>query len=151
MPQSLSRVWVHAVWHIRYTSPEIRPSDRQTLFRYMGGVLKEFDCIPICINGVGNHVHLLFALSRNYTIAKIIEKVKTSSSRWLKTLGSYYNFFAWQGGYGIFSVSESVRDRVIRYIQNQEKHHKSKSFENEYVQLLDKHHVEYDKNYLFCD
>ena len=151
MPQSLSRVWVHAVWHIRYTSPTIRPNDREPLFRYMGGVLKEFDCIPICINGVGNHVHLLFALSRNYTIAKIIEKVKTSSSRWLKTLGPYYNFFAWQGGYGIFSVSESIRERVIRYIQNQEKHHKQKSFENEYVQLLDKHHVEYDINYLFRD
>ena len=151
MAQSLSKILVHAVWHIKTTSPEIKKDDRFDLYGYMFGVLNTIGCTPICINGVGNHVHLLFALSKTLSIASVVEKVKTSSNKWLKTRGKYYGNFSWQNGYGAFSVSESVCPVAKRYIERQEQHHAHTEFRDEYLQLLQKNNVAYDLNHLFHD
>ncbi len=151
MSQSLSKILVHAVWHIKTTSPEIKKEDRYDLYGYMFGVLETIGCTPICINGVGNHVHLLFALSKTHSMATVVEKVKTSSNKWLKNRGKYYDDFSWQKGYGAFSVSESVCPTAKRYIERQEQHHAQIDFQNEYLQLLQKNNVPYDINHLFHD
>ena len=151
MSQSLSKILVHAVWHIKTTSPEIKKEDRYDLYGYMFGVLETIGCTPICINGVGNHVHLLFALSKTHSIATVVEKVKTSSNKWLKNRGKYYDDFSWQKGYGVFSVSESVCPTAKRYIERQEQHHAQIDFQNEYLQLLQKNNVPYGINHLFHD
>ena len=151
MSQSLSKIFVHAVWHIKTTSPQIQMADRKNLYSYMGGVLKQLECIPICINGIGNHVHMLFVLSKNHSLVEVMSTVKIASSRWLKTIGSHYKTFAWQTGYGAFSVCESIRERVINYINNQEEHHKKKNLKEEYLQILKQHHIVFNTDYLFRD
>jgi len=151
MAQSLSKILLHAVWHIKTTSPEIQKEDRDELYGYMFGVLETIGCTPICINGVGNHVHLLFALSKTLSIASVVEKVKTSSNKWLKSRGRYYCDFSWQNGYGVFSVSESVSPVTKRYIERQEQHHAQIDFHDEYLQLLQNNNIPYDINHLFHD
>jgi len=109
------------------------------------------DCHPIEIGGVENHIHVLSTMSKNISLAKMIEEVKRHSSRWLKTLDPYYCDFSWQGGYGGFSVSQSVVERTAKYIRNQERHHKKMNFREEYLRFLDEYRVEYNTTYLFLD
>ncbi len=84
-------------------------------------------------------------------MSKFVEEVKRHSSRWIKQLDSHYSKFAWQGGYGAFSVSPSIHDRTKRYIENQESHHRKQKFEEEYLKLLDEYNISYDEKYLWKD
>ncbi len=151
MSQSLSKIYIHLVWHIKYNSVHLRPQDRQELYAYMGGIIKSLESIPIIINGTHNHVHVLFVMSKNVSLAECAKKIKMSSSRWLKTKSEYYRHFAWQGGYGAFSVSQSLYERTYRYIENQENHHKKKTFREEYISFLKTYNVEFDEKYTFTD
>jgi REP element-mobilizing transposase RayT len=151
MSQSLSKLYVHAVFHIKYNSPKIRKQDKKELYAYMGSIVKDNKSIPIIINGVENHVHLLFIQSKNIALAKIIEEIKRHSSRWIKTKGTYYSKFAWQGGYGAFSVSPSIHDQTKKYILNQEKHHRKMNFKDEYLLFLKEYKIDYDERYLWRD
>ena len=151
MSQSLSKLYVHAVFHIKYNSPKIRRQDKDELYAYMGAIIKDNQSVPIIINGVENHVHILFVLSKNVALAKIMEEIKRHSSRWIKTKGNYYSQFAWQGGYGGFSVSPSLHDKTKEYIRNQEVHHRKKVFKEEYLMFLKKYGIEYDERYLWKD
>ena len=151
MSHSLSKIFIHAVWHIKTTSPQIQKEDRQNLYKYVGGILKQIECIPICINGTGNHIHMFFVLSKNYSLVKVMSTVKIAISRWLKKIGYHYKNFAWQSGYGAFSVCESISEKTINYIKNQEEHHKKKNFKEEYLQILKKHHMDFNTDYLFRD
>ena len=149
MSQSLSKILVHAVWHIKYNSPEILKQDRTELYRYIDNLFKKSGCPALQINGVGNHVHVLFILSKTVTLAKVMESVKSVSSKWLKTKNRHYIGFAWQRGYGAFSVSESVCPKTKRYIARQEEHHRQTTTQNEYIQLLTKNNVPFNEQYLF--
>ena len=148
MSQSLSKIIVHTVWHIKRHSPEIRKEDRTELFEYLNGILVEKGCVPLRINGVGNHVHVLFILSRTLSVAKIMEILKSHSTNWIKKKGPYYKNFSWQRGYGIFSVSESVSPIAKRYIDRQEEHHRQITAKDEYIQLLTKNKVPFNEQYL---
>ena len=117
----------------------------------MGSILMDNHCIPIIINGVENHVHLLFVLSKNIVLSSIMEEVKKHSSRWIKTIDLYYENFKWQGGYGGFSVSQSLHYITKRYIENQEEHHKKTSFKQEYLKLLKEYDMDYNEDYLWTD
>ena len=103
------------------------------------------------VGGTGNHIHALMLFSRIETIAHVVEEMKRNSSRWIKTLSPYYEKFAWQGGYGVFSVSQSQVDTVVAYIKNQAKHHKKQSFNDEYLEFLRLYQIEYDERYVFSD
>ena len=149
MSQSLSKILVHAVWHIKYDSPEILREDRVELFQYLDNLFKKLGCAALRINGIGNHVHVLFTLSKTMTLAKVMESVKSISSKWLKSKGNHYIGFAWQHGYGAFSVSDSVCPKTKRYIARQEEHHQKISSRNEYIQLLTKNNIPYNEQYLF--
>ena len=151
MSQSLLKLYIHATFHIKKTSVPIRRQELDQLFPYIAQVLKSMECYPIQVGGVENHIHVLSTMSKNISLARMMEEVKRHSSRWLKTKGSYYNDFGWQGGYGGFSVSQSVVERTANYIKNQEQHHKKLSFRDEYLRFLKEYGVDYNEVYLFSD
>ena len=101
------------------------------------------------IGGDKDHIHILYAQSRVWSIAKIVEVIKKRSSKWIKTKGDKFRLFRWQNGYGAFSVSRSSAESVKRYIQNQKEHHKRVTFKNEFRVFLDKHEIEYDEEYVW--
>ena len=105
----------------------------------------------IHINGIEDHVHILCIMSKNIALAKLVEEIKRHSSRWIKTIDSYYREFAWQGGYGGFSVSQSILNKVKRYIENQEDHHKQISFKEEYLLFMKEYKIQYNEKYLWSD
>ena len=149
MSQSLSKLYVHAIFHVKYNECLIRPENDKELYAYMGGVIKTSKSIPININGTENHVHVLCVMSKNISLASLLEDIKSNSSRWIKTLGPHYREFAWQGGYAGYSVSQSKLETVKKYIQNQKEHHKTQSFKDEYIQFLKENNVEYNDDYLW--
>ena len=151
MSQSLSKLFVHIVFHTKKSLVLIRYEDKARLYAYMGSVIKDRGSIPISINGVQNHVHILCVMSKNIHLALLTEEIKRHSSRWIKTLDLYYSNFAWQGGYAGFSVSPSVVGKTKRYIENQEEHHRKKTFEEELILFLKEYEIEYDERYLFTD
>ncbi|MHA3770947.1 IS200/IS605 family transposase [Verrucomicrobiota bacterium sgz303538] len=149
MPQSLSRVLIHLVFSTRQREPVLSSAIQRELHPYLGGVLNENDCPAIEVGGERDHVHMLFGISRTLTIAQLVEKVKTSSSKWLKTKEPQFGAFHWQHGYGAFSVSQSDAERVIAYIRNQEEHHRKMSFQEEYRKLLERYRIQYDERYVW--
>jgi putative transposase len=120
---------------------------REELHRYIGGILKERDCEPIITGGTEDHVHGLFALSRTRAVAEIIKEIKRSSTRWLKNKG--LDDFAWQSGYGIFSIGFSQMGDVRDYVAGQEEHHRKISFQDEFRKLLQRYEIEFDERYVW--
>ena len=151
MPQSLSKIYLHIVFHIKTTSPQIDEAHLERVHSYIGQLVNSTGCSVIRVGGIGDHVHVLCLLSRNETVSHLVEEIKRNSSRWIKTLGQEYEGFAWQGGYAVFSVSESVINKTIEYIVNQKEHHKKLSFKEEYIQFLKLYNIEYDERYVFED
>jgi len=149
MSQSLSKLYVHIVFHIKNSRAKIRKKDKCELYSYIGSIIKDNESIPIIINGVEDHIHILCIMSKNIALAKLVEEVKRHSSRWIKTKGNHYINFAWQGGYGGFSVSPSLHDRTKLYIQNQEEHHQKMSFKEEYLLFLKEYDIDYNEKYLW--
>jgi len=107
MAQSLSKLYIHIVFHIKNNDVVIRLEDEKELYAYIGGIIKANEAFPIKINGTKNHLHILTTMSKNLSPAKFVEEIKRNSSRWIKTKGAHYQFFAWQGGYAGYSVSQS--------------------------------------------
>ena len=149
MPQSLSRILVHLVFSTKNRAPILNPEIRAELHPYLAVVLRDDGCPSLQVGGVEDHVHLLFGLSRTRTVAQVVEAVKTSSSKWIKTKGPAFSEFHWQAGYGAFSVSQSHADAAVRYIQNQGKHHKKVTFQEEFRELLRRYQIEYDERYVW--
>lgn len=150
MPQSLAKVALHLIFSTKNRTPWLKKPDiRAELYAYMSSVLRAVDSPALLIGGVEDHVHILCLLSRNYAISKVVEEVKKQSSKWLKSKGAELDNFYWQGGYGVFSVSESKIPGVRQYIQRQEEHHKRFSFQEEYRQICAKHGVQIDERYVW--
>ncbi|MEY1639347.1 transposase [Tenuifilum osseticum] len=118
MSQSLTKIYVHIVFHIKSTTVPISSNDKPHLYSYIRTVLADRESIPIEINGTSDHIHILCLLSKNIAISKLVEDIKRHSSRWIKTLDDKYSRFAWQRGYAAFSVSQSVLEKTINYIKN---------------------------------
>jgi putative transposase len=149
MPQSLSRILVHLVFSTKNREPVITPAVQTELHPYLAGVLDNIDCPSLQVGGVADHVHLFFGLSRKRTIAEIVEKLKTSSSKWIKGKDPGLADFHWQSGYGAFSVSQSDADAVVTYIQKQALHHRKMTFQEEYRRLLERYGVAFDERYVW--
>jgi Arylsulfatase regulator (Fe-S oxidoreductase) len=149
MSQSLSKLYIHAIFHVKNNECLIRLDDETELYAYIGGTIKISKSIPIIINGTDNHIHVLCIMSKNTSLADLLETIKTNSSRWIKTLGPHYRDFAWQGGYAGYSVSQSKVDVVKKYINQQKTHHETQTFQEEYIQFLKKNDVEYNEDYLW--
>jgi REP element-mobilizing transposase RayT len=136
MGQSLVKNLLHLVYSTKQRNPWLPADVRPNLFAYQAGIFRECDSPALTIGGVEDHVHALFSLSKKYALMKIVEAVKTGSSKWMKTEGTGNSEFYWQGGYAAFSVSQSNVDAVTRYIENQEEHHRRASFQYELRALL---------------
>lgn len=150
MSQSLSQIYIHLIFGTKYREPLITPTIENELHAYMSSIFRKWESPAIAINNVPDHIHILFRLSKNYALAKVIEEVKKNSSKWIKTKG--LNSFKWQTGYGAFSVSSSKVDTVISYIQNQKAHHNKISFRTEVEKFLQEYDiVEYNPDYFWED
>lgn len=150
MSQSLAKILVHTVFATKDRRPFLRDRGlREELHRYLGGILKSHDCQPIMVGGVEDHVHLLSTLSRTREAAEIVKEVKRGSTLWIKSKNSAMEDFAWQNGYGIFSIGFSQIDDVKRYIIGQEEHHQKITFQDELRLLLERYKVEFDERYVW--
>lgn len=149
MPQSIAYNYLHITFSTKYREPLIDEAIEEELFKYIGGICKNLECNPIKVGGYRDHIHILCILSRKIALMKLLEEVKSHSSKWIKTKGDQYKNFYWQRGYGSFSVNPAQIDVVIRYIENQAEHHKKKTFQEEYVAFLKKYNAEYDERYLW--
>ncbi len=147
MAQSLSRICIHIVFGTKDRRALITDAVREDLHKYMAGALRRINCKVIAVNSVEDHAHILFALSRDIPPSKAAEHVKTASSKWIKTKGAEFASFAWQSGYGAFSVSPSRIDAVCGYIAKQREHHRRESFRDEYRKLLVRNKADFDERY----
>ena len=138
----------HLVWSTKDRRNWLLPKIQKQLYPYMGGIIKKTGKL-LEIGGMADHVHLLVELSNLDHFTSTIQNVKTGSSFWLKKEFMECKEFAWQSGYGSFSVSYSQLDLVRAYIRSQEEHHKKTSYENEYLKLLKLHQAEFNEQYLF--
>ena len=149
MSQSLARNIVHLIFSTKNRQPLLTAAVRPDLHSYMGGILRHWESPAILINSVADHIHILFCLSKNHALKKVVEEVKKSSSKWIKTKGPGLENFFWQAGYGAFSVSQSNVPTVKRYIENQEAHHRKVGFQDEFRAFLRKYEIEYDELYVW--
>jgi len=140
---------MHVIFSTRDRAPLIADGIRADLHVYLGGILRELRATPIIIGGTADHVHLLMRLPADLAVADCLRVIKTNSSRWVKEKWPERRSFGWQSGYGAFSVSESNRANVIRYIQQQAQHHHKISFQDEFLGLLRKHGIEFDERYVW--
>lgn len=145
MAHSFSRIHLHLVFSTKDRRNAIAKEWQPRLWAYLGGICRNHEIIPLAIGGTENHVHLLIQLPPTIAPAKAVALLKANSSKWM---GEQGHAFSWQEGYGAFSVSSSNLDRVIRYIQDQDAHHRKTNFEDEFRALLRKHGVEYDLQHL---
>ena len=154
MAQSLAKIFLHLVFSTKERRPFLRNKPlRDELHRYLGGILTNFECQPLIIGGVEDHVHLLFTHSRTATVADVVKELKRGSSVWLKakanTNAPELGDFAWQGGYGVFSIGQSQVEDVRAYIAGQEEHHRKVSFQDEFRRLLQRYEIEFDERYVW--
>jgi len=143
----MSHSYVHNPIHVVFSTKErhrLIPKEMQTrLWAYLAGVCKNQKIFVHEIGGMEDHLHMLIEIPLTLAYSEAIQEIKTSSSRWMGRR------FAWQRGYGVFGVSASNVNRVVRYIQRQEEHHRKRTFEQEYIALLEKHGIAYDPRYVF--
>jgi REP element-mobilizing transposase RayT len=150
VPQSLARILVHTVFSTKDRRPFLRDKGlREELHRFIGGILANLECEPVIVGGVEDHVHLLSTLARTCDAASMVKEVKRGSSVWLKGKAPGLEDFAWQGGYGIFSVGFSQVKAVREYIAGQEEHHRKASFQDEFRQLLRRYEIEFDDRFVW--
>lgn len=152
MGQSLSQLYVHLIFSTKGRNPAIHPEIKDQLHSYIGGTLKKYKSPALIINSVPDHVHILFRLSKNYALSKIVEEIKKGSSRWMKKKMGYKNgyTFSWQTGYGAFSVSGSKVNTVKRYIARQEEHHTKVSLKEEIEMSVKEYDlIEYNPEYFW--
>ncbi len=149
MAHTFTSLLTHVVFSTSERRPFLSDETRPDVHAYIGGILKQLRAVPIAIGGTTDHVHLLMRLPADLAIADCLCVLKTNSSRWIKERWPERRLFSWQAGYGAFTVSESSRGAVIRYIQDQEQHHRRISFQDEFLALLKKHAVEFDERYVW--
>jgi REP element-mobilizing transposase RayT len=149
MPNTYTQLYVQAVFPVKYREALILPDIKNEFFGVIGKEINKTECKTLIVNGTEDHVHLLFGWHPTISIADIMKMVKGNSSKWMNDSGLLKRQFQWQQGYGAFSYSKSDIPRVYQYILNQEEHHKTRSFLEEYIDLLIENGVEYDERYLF--
>jgi putative transposase len=137
------------VFSTKYRQELIDHGIEQELWSYIGGICNQLECLPIIVGGYVDHIHILCVLSRKIAVMKLLEEVKRSSSKWIKTKGRNYENFYWQDGYGIFSVNPYELEVVVKYIHNQRAHHEKRTFKDEFRGFLKKYNVEYDERYVW--
>ena len=142
MSHAYNRIWLHVVFATKYREPLISPNVEISIHNHIKEQLTETGCITRIINGMPDHIHILFLLNPQKNVAEVVKQVKGNTTHWINQQSLLPKKFAWQTGYASFSVSESQVNRVQHYIANQKEHHKKNSFNNEFDGLVAKHNLQ---------
>ena len=140
MGQSLTAIYIHAVFRTKFSQPFIDQKIEKDLHAYISGILRNIECTPLEINSMPDHIHILFRQSKNFSISDIMQLVKKDSSKWMKRRGC--KNFKWQTGYGAFSVSQRALDIVKKYVKNQKQNHKIRSHRKEIEEYMFQQNIE---------
>ena len=149
MSQSLSQLFAHLIFSTKDRYAFLAPSIRGQVHAYLAVVLRDMGSPYVVVGGVADHVHILYDIGRTVAVKDYVEQLKRESSKFVKTLGDDLDKFYWQRGYGIFSVSPTHRESVVKYIENQEEHHRTKTFQEEYREFLNRYEIEFDERYVW--
>ena len=149
MPQSLSKVIIHLIFSTRERHPWLNATVRPRMHAYLATICRDAGGEAFRVGGVADHIHLVTTLPRTLSQADLLEGLKKKSSKWIKELAAEYRHFYWQRGYGAFSVSPSQLDALLAYVESQDEHHRSHTFQEEYREFLLKYGVHYDERYVW--
>ena len=149
MANTFSQIYIQTVFAVSGRLALITQDFREELYKYITGIVRKKDQKLISINGMSDHIHILIGLRPAMALAELVRDIKSDSSEWVNKRKLARGKFGWQEGYGAFSYGHSQLDVIIRYIQNQEKHHRRRSFKDEYLTLLRKFEIEFKEKYVF--
>ncbi len=149
MANSFRQVYIHYVFSTKKREPLIKPKLEKKLYAYIGGIGRELKGPILACGGMPDHIHLVVSMSATKSVSKTIQVIKSNSAKWINEHHFNDKEFTWQRGYGAFSLGQSGLINAVRYIQNQKKHHKHKTFKEEYIQLLERYQIDYDEQYLW--
>ena len=148
---SYTQLNYHVVFATKYRKRVIADPVQESMYQYIGGIIRDFNGSLDCVGGIEDHIHLLVSIPPKIAVSDAIRSIKSNSSRWVNEQEWSNRTFEWQKGYGAFTVSYSQMDRVRAYIANQELHHRKLTFQEEYIELLTKHDLHFELKYLFED
>lgn len=149
MAHTFTNLLTHIIFSTKDRAPQIDAELKPELHAYLGGMIREVKGKAYLINGTADHVHLLVSLPPTVALSDALKVIKANSSRWVSDRWTARKNFRWQIGYGAFSVSKSNTAGVIRYIENQEAHHRKTTFQEEFLEFLRRHGIEYDERYIW--
>jgi REP element-mobilizing transposase RayT len=149
MADTYSQIYLQVVFAVKGRRSLIQSEWKDELYKYICGVVNGKKEKVYAIGGVSDHIHILISIKPNILLSDLVRDIKCNSSKWINERQYVDGKFQWQEGFGAFSYNQSQLDNVIRYINNQEDHHKKKSFKNEYLEFLEQFYIEYDEKYLF--
>jgi len=151
MPNTYTQIHIHAVFAVKFRASRIKSIWKDELYKYITGIIQNQNHKLIAINGVADHIHILFGMRPVQSLSDLMQDIKSGSSKWINEKKFCNSKFEWQEGYGAFSYSKSQLKQVATYIENQEEHHRKQTFADEYKEFLDKFEVDYDERFLFRD
>jgi REP element-mobilizing transposase RayT len=149
MANTYTQIHIQSVFAVQNRACIIKKSWKDELYKYITGIIQNFDHKVLAINGMPDHIHIFFGMRPTQSLSDLMQQVKASSSKWINEKAFIRERFSWQEGFGGFSYSKSHVNNVIEYIKNQETHHQKKSFQDEYLEILRRAGIEYDEKYLF--
>jgi REP element-mobilizing transposase RayT len=149
MPSTYSSLLYHVIFSTKQREPLITPAWREELYGYVAGILRGQDGLPLEIGGTPDHLHLVMRIRPDVSVSEIVRLVKANSSKWANERPDGVSRFAWQRGYGAFTVSVSQLGAVRQYVQTQEEHYRHRTFQEEFVEFLKRHEIEFDERYLW--
>jgi REP element-mobilizing transposase RayT len=149
MANSYISLYIHYVFSTKERQPLLTPEIQERVWSYMGGIARKNKMKALSVGGTKDHVHLLMSLPATVSVSKAVQLIKGGSSRWIRDQIENMENFSWQTGYGAFSINVSIVRETILYIERQEEHHKFKSFQEEYIEFLKKHGIDYDERYVW--
>ena len=149
MANTYTQIFIHTVFTVQNRISLIKPEWQEELFKYITGIVQNNGHKMIAINGMPDHLHLFVGMKPHQSLSDLMQDVKGDSSKWIHEKGFVKGRFEWQAGFGGFSYSISQIDTVAKYIHNQQKHHKTKTFIEEYLGFLEKFQVPFDERYIF--
>jgi putative transposase len=149
MANTYTQIHIHAVFSVQNRECIIGNQWKDELYKYIAGIIRNCNHKLLAINGMPDHLHILFGMRPVQSLSDLLQDIKGSSSKWINDRKFIKGKFSWQEGYGAFSYSKSQLPQIIQYIEMQQEHHKKKTFINEYKELLDDFSIEYDEQYIF--
>lgn len=149
MANTYTQIHIQAVFAVQNRNCIIQNIWKEELYKYITGIIQNHNHKVLAINGMPDHLHILFGMRPTQSLSDLLQDIKGNSSKWINQEGFVEGKFTWQEGYGAFSYSKSNLKTVINYIENQEQHHKKRTFSEEYLDLLSEFEMEYDERYVF--